>query len=149
VSESAAPEFQVSGIYYRPLLEVIKSTFQRPDVQGHHWVPFKWIHHSSERQEHMYSDIYNSDAMLEEDAKIQALSRDPEDGSDTEVAIGVIMLWSDSTHLTNFGSASLWPIYLFFGNLSKYARGMPSALTAHHLAYIPSVSVHANTVSPF
>jgi hypothetical protein len=142
-SESAAPAFQVSGIYYRPLLEVIKGAFQRPDVQGHHWVPFKWFHHSSESQERVYSDIYNSDAMLEEDAKIQALPRNPEDGSDTEVAIGAIMLWSDSTHLTNFGSAALWPIYLFFGNLSKYARGMPSTLAAHHLAYIPSVSVHS------
>jgi hypothetical protein len=58
--------------------------------------------------------------MLEEDAKIHMLLRNPEDESDTEVAIGVILLWSDSTHLTSFGSASLWPIYLFFGNLSKY-----------------------------
>jgi hypothetical protein len=81
--------------------------------------------------------------MLEEDTKIQALPQNPEDRSDTEVAIGAIMLWSDLTHLTNFGSAALWPIYLFFGNLSKYARGMPSTLAAHHLAYIPSVSVHS------
>jgi hypothetical protein len=141
-SESAAPEFQVSGIHYRPLLEVIKSAFQRPDVQGYHWVPFKWFHRSSEGQDRVYSEIYNSDAMLEEDAKIQALPRNPEDGSDTEVATGAILLWSDSTHLTSFGSASLWPIYLFLGNLSKYSRGMPSALAAHHLAYVPSVIPH-------
>jgi len=30
------------------------------------------------------------------------------------------MLWSDSTHLASFGNASLWPIYLYIGNLSKY-----------------------------
>jgi hypothetical protein len=141
-SESAAPEFEVSGIYYHPLLEIIKSMFQRPEVQGYHWVPFKWFHQSSEEQERIYSDIYNSDAMLEEDTKIHMLPRNPEDESGTEVAIGVILLWSDSTHLTSFGSASLWPIYLFFRNLSKYTRGMPSALAAHHLAYVPSVSVH-------
>jgi hypothetical protein len=151
-SESAAPEFQVSGIYYRPFLEVIKAAFHRPDVQGYHWVPFKWHHQSPEGEERVYSDIYNSDAMLEEDAKIQALPRNPEDGPDTEVVMGAILLWSDSTHLTSFGSASLWPIYLFFGNVSKYTRGKPSALAAHHLAYVPSVSVRSAlgmTVFPY
>jgi hypothetical protein len=142
-SESTAPEFQVSGIYYCPLLEVIKSAFQMPNIQGYHWVPFKWFHQSSKGQECIYSDIYNSDAMLKEDAKIHALLQDPEDKSDTEVAMGAIMLWSDLTHLTNFGLASLWPIYLFFRNLSKYTWGMPSTLAAHHLAYIPLVSMHS------
>jgi hypothetical protein len=142
-SENTAPEFQVSGIYYRPLLEVIRSAFQRPDVQGSHWVPFKWFHQSSEGQQRVYSDIYNSDAMLEEDAKIHALPRNPEDEPNIEVAMGAILLWSDSTHLTSFGSASLWPIYLFFGNLSKYTRGKPNAHVAHHLAYVPSVSMHS------
>ena len=142
-SEYVVPEFQVSGVYYRPLLEVIRSMFQRPDIQGSHWVPFKWFHQSLEGQECVYSDIYNSDAMLEEDAKIHALPRNPEDEFDIEVAMGAILLWSDSTHLTSFGSASLWPIYLFFRNLLKYTWGKPSAHTAHHLAYVPSVSVHS------
>jgi hypothetical protein len=77
--------------------------------------------------------------MLEEDAKIQALPRDPGDDSDMEMAIAPILVWSDSTHLTSFGTASLWPIYIYFGNLSKYLRGKPTAFAAHHLAYIPSV----------
>ncbi|THU89276.1 hypothetical protein K435DRAFT_865459 [Dendrothele bispora CBS 962.96] len=50
-----------------------------------------------------------------------------------------IMLWSDSTHLAQFGTASLWPIYMYIGNLSKYIRVKPSAYAAHHLAYIPSL----------
>ena len=49
------------------------------------------------------------------------------------------MLWSDATHLTNFGTAKLWPIYLFFGNLSKYVRSRPSSGACNHLTYIPSV----------
>ena len=141
--ESAAPEFQVSGIYYCPLLQVIKSMFQKPDTLGYHWVPFKWFHHSLEGQERIFSEIYNSDAMLEEDAKIHALSQNSEDDADTEMAVGAILLWSDSTQLASFGSASLWPIYLFFRNLSKYTQGRPSAHAAHHLAYIPSVSMQS------
>ncbi|KAH8834403.1 hypothetical protein DL96DRAFT_1580429, partial [Flagelloscypha sp. PMI_526] len=49
------------------------------------------------------------------------------------------MLFSDSTHFTDFGTASLWPIYAFFGNLSKYVNACPSSLGARHLAYIPSL----------
>lgn len=49
------------------------------------------------------------------------------------------MLWSDATHLTNFGSASLWPLYMFFGGHSKYIRGKPTSGTGHHLAYIPTL----------
>jgi len=50
-----------------------------------------------------------------------------------------MMIWSDSTHLTSFGTASLWPVYLYFGNQSKYTRAKPSEFAAHHLAYIPKV----------
>jgi hypothetical protein len=141
VSESVAPEFDVGGVYYRPLLEIIRGAYQRPDVKKYHWVPFKLFHQSSRAHTpvRVYTDIYNSDAMLEEDAKIHALPRDPHDDSNTEVAIAPILIWSDSTHLASFGTASLWPIYIFFGNLSKYLRGKPTANAAHHLAYIPSV----------
>jgi hypothetical protein len=50
------------------------------------------------------------------------------------------MFWSDSTHLANFGTASLWPLYLFFGNLSKWVRSKPRAGACHHVAYLPKVS---------
>ena len=50
------------------------------------------------------------------------------------------MVLSDSTHLGQFGTAALWPIYTFFGNQSKYERTKPSQFAAHHTAYIPSVT---------
>jgi hypothetical protein len=56
-----------------------------------------------------------------------------------EAVIALMMIWSDATHLTQFGHSSLWPIYFYPGNLSKYTRAKPSALAAHHLAYIPKV----------
>ena len=40
---------------------------------------------------------------------------------------------------SNFGTASLWPVYLFFGNMSKYDSSKPSEFPACHLAYLPSV----------
>ncbi|KAE9385432.1 hypothetical protein BT96DRAFT_949848 [Gymnopus androsaceus JB14] len=59
--------------------------------------------------------------------------------SGPEHVIAWIQLWSDSTHLAEFGTASLWPIYLYFGNLSKYTQGKSKSHAAHHLAYIPSL----------
>ncbi|KZT12196.1 uncharacterized protein LAESUDRAFT_754689 [Laetiporus sulphureus 93-53] len=77
--------------------------------------------------------------MLDEYKKILAQSRNPDDPEDVEIAIVPIMLWSDSTHLAQFGSAALWPIYAFFGFISKYVRAKPNAFMANHLAYIPSL----------
>jgi len=121
-SESASPQFCVSGISYCPLLEVIKRACQSPQSKEYHWVLFKLVHQTQAPSENLqvYTDIYNSDAMLEEDAKIRALGRHPDDDPNTEVAILAMLFWSDSTHLASFGTASLWPIYLYFGNLSKY-----------------------------
>ena len=141
-SEDASPQVPISGIQYRPIVEVIKAACQNSQAKKYHWVPYKLVHQSQDEHVRAYTDIYNSDAMLEEDAEIRALARHHEDDPDTEVAILAMLLWSDSTHLAAFGTASLWPIYLYFGNLTKYARGRPNAHAAHHIAYIPSVSIN-------
>ncbi|KAG1897413.1 uncharacterized protein F5891DRAFT_1191849 [Suillus fuscotomentosus] len=73
--------------------------------------------------------------MLQEHEKLNLQPN--ELGCNLETVIGAIMLWSDSTHLASFGNASLWPIYLFIGNQSKYIHGKPTSFAAHHLAYIP------------
>ena len=77
--------------------------------------------------------------MLEEDMKIRQMPRIDGDSPDIEYATLALLLWSDETCLSNFGTAKLWPIYLYFGNISKYTRGRPTEFAAHHLAYIPSV----------
>ena len=79
-----------------------------------------------------------STRMLDAHKEINCLPREP--GDDYERVVASLMLWSDATQLANFGDASLWPVYLSFGNQSKYTRGKPSAAACHHVAYIPSVS---------
>jgi hypothetical protein len=142
-SEAASPQAAISDIHYRPLTEVIKAACQSSQAKEFHWVPFKLLHQSQtgDPPVRAYTDIYNSNAMLEEDARIRAAGRDLNDDADTEIAVLAMLLWSDSTHLANFGTASLWPVYLYFGNISKYVRGRPNAHAAYHIAYIPSVSL--------
>ncbi len=165
-SEEAAPRLSVSDVYFRPFLEVIKAAYQDPIAHRFHWFPYQLLRKLSTPDpelprspapppadasgsptppdiERIHTDLYNSDAMLKEHECIQEKARtDREEGdtADLEYAVAPILLYSDSTHLTSFGTAALWPIYLFIGNLSKYIRARPNAFAAHHLAYIPSVS---------
>ncbi|KAL6299080.1 hypothetical protein BKA93DRAFT_742984 [Sparassis latifolia] len=42
--ESAAPEFEVEGLYYRKLLEVIKAAYRDPIARKFHWItPFSHV----------------------------------------------------------------------------------------------------------
>lgn len=92
---------------------------------------------SCKHGQRIYDELYSSDVWIEAHASLQRQREDA--GEALEYALAGLMLWSDSTHLANFGSASLWPIYLYFGNQSKYERVRPTMNACHHLAYIPSV----------
>lgn len=141
-SERHAPKFEVSGLIHRRLLHVIKAALHETSTKHFHLFPYQelWEPSFDSPPERIYSELYNSDAFLAEHDKIRAHCNGQDSGPQTENIIIAIMLWSDSTHLTSFGSASLWPIYLFVGNLSKYIRSKPTTRSAHHVAYIPKVS---------
>ena len=137
--EDEAPIYKVKGLLYRKPLEVIKAAYQEKRAEQYHLSPFKefWKPSPDSTPERIYSELYNSNAFLLEHAKLRAEHSQSRHG--LEIVIAPIMVWSDATHLTNFGDASLWPIYFFFGSQSKYARAKPSEFAAHHLAYIPKV----------
>lgn len=191
-SEEAAPAFTVTGVYYRPLVDVIQNAYQQPCIKDWHIIPYEeyWIpptdaNHSqspatpsrspspltrmlfggagsdsdssssSSSQSsgsdsipegiRVRSEIYDSDAMLADDAEMRRQPREAGDPDDLEYAIVPWLMWTDGTHLANFGTASLWPGYGYSGSQSKYTRGKPTAFAAHHFVYIPSVSAIFNT----
>lgn len=138
--ESESPEFTVSGILYRDVVEVIESELKDPNAfENIHVAPHKkwWCPRPGEDPIRVYSETYNSDATLQADMKMRENMILPE--GDLETFIITALLYSDSTHLASFGSASLWPIYLFLGNVSKYICSKPTSFSAHHIAYIPTV----------
>ena len=144
-NSSTARTYSVPGLRYRKLLNVIKAAFQDPLSQQFHFTPFSLMHQLTVtgKDQRVYGELYNSDAFINEHKCVQNCSPPPPDdpGCKLEKVVAALMFWSDSTHLTNFGTAKLWPIYLFFGNLSKYIRLRPSSGACHHLAYIPSVCI--------
>ena len=139
-SEDDAPTLTISGVHHRRLINVIHSVFQESIMFTFHLTPFThcWMPYNDEQAvESLYSEAYASEAMRDAHEGIRSLPRAPDDNLERIVA--PLMLWSDSTHLAAFGTASVWPFYLAFGNQSKYVCGKPSSAAFHHVAYIPSV----------
>jgi hypothetical protein len=140
-SKDSIPTFKVPGLHHRSLVDVIKTIYSDVASTSFHYMPFKsfWKDPSTPESvpQRVHDELYSSDAMIEAHMKLQ--QQPPEPGCTLERVVASLMLWSDSTHLANFGTASLWPLYLFSGNQSKYVRGKPNTASCHHVAYIPKV----------
>ena len=139
-SEEDALVFEVNGVFYQPLTDVIVSAFQEIAVGSFHLTPFQlfWKRSEDAPAKCVISKLYNSDAMIAEHQKILAQPHEP--NCNLEIVVGAIMLRLDSTYLAMFGTAFLWPIYTYFSNQSKDTQGKPTSFSAHHIAYIPLVS---------
>ncbi|KAF8595075.1 hypothetical protein BDV93DRAFT_405349, partial [Ceratobasidium sp. AG-I] len=85
----------------------------------------------------IYGELYTSDEWIQEHELLQ--HSPPVEGCTLDRATVAMMLWSDATHLAQYGQSSLWPIYPLFGNSSKYDRSRPSLHLTEHIGYIPKV----------
>ncbi|KIK35833.1 hypothetical protein CY34DRAFT_35436, partial [Suillus luteus UH-Slu-Lm8-n1] len=137
--------FSVSGLVYRPLIAVIKAAFSEQSSKLFHFTPFKrvWKSPVTGQEQRLYDELYTSDAWIEAHDELQKQRRD--DDCKLERVVAGLMFWSDSTRLAHFGNASTWPLYLFFGNLSKYIRSRPNASVCHPVAFIPTLPESINS----
>ncbi|KIJ57719.1 hypothetical protein HYDPIDRAFT_103943 [Hydnomerulius pinastri MD-312] len=135
------PTITVENVVHRSITDIIKAVFEDDISATFHMTPFQQFWNTSDdRVLNVYSEAYSSPEMLDAYEQINSLPR--EAGDSYERVVASLMLWSDATQLANFGDASLWPVYLFFGNESKYTRGKPTSGACHHVAYIPTVDVY-------
>jgi hypothetical protein len=142
MSESDAAELKVEGLFHRDIIDVISLVYQSDVVRSFNHIPFKQFWRLSEDApaERLYGEVFSSQVMLDTDDEISKLCLgNDSDQSDLEAATVPLLLYSDSTHLANFGAASCWPVYLFFGGQSKYVCEKPSSHACHHIAYMPKV----------
>jgi hypothetical protein len=138
-TDPTIPFIQIENDIHRSITDIMKSIFTDSVFSTFHMTPFEQFWTTVDgRNVQVYSEAYMSPRMLDAREEINSLPRDPEDNY--ECIIAPLMIWSEATHLANFGDALLWPVYLFFGNQSKYIRGKPSLAACHHVAYIPLVS---------
>jgi hypothetical protein len=140
-TESDAPDFEVTGIRYRSLVDLLVSKIEDPSTSGSFvHTPFTewWCPPGTTTPIRIYGEAYSSDVAVQLFEDIKGIPP-PADHPQIESVVILLMLGSDSTHLAQFGTASLWPIYVFFGNMSKYDSSKPSESAACHLAYLPKV----------
>jgi hypothetical protein len=142
MSEGNAAEFEIRGVFHRNIIDVISSVYQSDLVRSFNNIPFKqfWKPSEDAPPECLYGELFSSQSMLDADNKICRLCLENNlDDSDLEAITVPILLYSDSTHLASFRTASCWPVYLLFGSQSKYVRAMPTSSACHHIAYMPKV----------
>ncbi|KAG6838701.1 hypothetical protein C0991_009404, partial [Blastosporella zonata] len=136
-SEDLAPTFNVPGLAHRSLRAVIEGILQSPAAESFTLHPYKayWRPSPNSAPEQIFTETFTADFFIDEYMKVRQM---PEIDGIENVIFG-ISIWSDSTHLTNFGKASLWPIYLYPTNQLKDIRGKPTCFSESHIAYIPPI----------
>ena len=132
--------YLVGQFHHRSLVAVIKEQLKSADAGTRfHFEPHEllWKRGNGLQDIRVYGEMYTSDKLLEMHRNL--LESPPVPGCNAPRAIVPLMFWSDSTHLTSFGQAKLWPLYMFFGSDSKYRRCKPSANLCSHMAYFQKV----------
>lgn len=127
---------------HRSIVSVLKEKMSNEyDFRHFHLEPYELRWHRKDMRDsqstRVYGELYTTPAFLEANEEIQTASGEP-GCSLPRILIG-LMFGSDSTHLTAFGSASLWPCYMYFGNESKYRRCKPTCNLCNHIAYFQKV----------
>ena len=132
--------YTINGFYHRKLVSVIKERIL--GLESNHQFHFSsyelhWQRNPSEKPVRVQGELYSSPEFVEADREIQNLPAEPH--CNLPRVLVALMFWSDATQLTSFGSAKVWPLYMYFGNDSKYLRCKPSSHLCEHIAYFQPV----------
>ncbi|KAG6912842.1 hypothetical protein DXG01_011609, partial [Tephrocybe rancida] len=130
-------EFTVKSFYRHSLVSVIREKLELKvvDIPHFHLEPFElmWRPGPQEEPTRLHGEIYTSSSFLKAHEDLQASP--PEPSCTLPRYVVALMFWSDGTHLTDFGTASLTPLYMQYGNKSKYRRCKPTMHLTDHVAY--------------
>lgn len=134
-------DFVVEDFYHRSIVSILKERLSSTDARYFHMEPYElYWQPGSSKPTRVQGEIYTSPAFIEAH---NALQNDPgEPGCELPRVVVALMFASDATQLTSFGQARIWPLYMNFGNDSKYRRSKPSLHLCNHVAYFKKVSLY-------
>ncbi|KAJ3549152.1 hypothetical protein NMY22_g988 [Coprinellus aureogranulatus] len=133
--------FTIQDFRFRPLVPLIRAKLENAHASEHfHYVPSElwWERNKGQGESRVYGELYHSDAFLEAYRAVQLLPKE-KDEDDLPRCVIALMFASDDTMLASFGDAKLWPVYLCFGNESKYRRSKTSLKLLEEAAYFQSL----------
>jgi hypothetical protein len=135
-------DYTVTDFYHRSLVSVIREKLANPvDDKLFHYEPYElnWQPPGAQHPKRVHGELYTSTSFLDAHRELQDSPAEP--GCELPRVILALMFWSDGTHLTSFGDAKCHPLYMCFGNESKYRRCKPSCNLTNHVAYFQKVSL--------
>lgn len=134
-------DYTIKDFYHRSLTSIIRERVLDPTRHRlFHFEPYelRWRPPHKACDVGVHGELFTSKVFLDAHRALQ--DSVPEPGCNLPRRVVALMFWSDATHLTTFGTAKLWPLYVYFGNESKYKRCQPSANLCAHAAYFQTVS---------
>jgi hypothetical protein len=138
VREADAPVMEVT-VWHCCLVSIMIEIFTGKAFQDIHLTPYAMYQKQDGKPDiRVVTEVYNTDAAIKEHQRIQKAHNKA--GGVMECVVACFMMWSDSTHLAQFGTALLWPVYAAFGNISKYICGKATSFCMNDAAYFPYVS---------
>ena len=101
--------FEVEGLCHRSIMTIVRKVYMTQ--RNVHYMPYELFYQPSKDRAPIqcWGDVYSSLVFLEAHKSLPMIP-----GCQAERVVAPLMFWSDSTHLTSFGTAKLWPIYMFF-----------------------------------
>lgn len=132
--------YHAAELYHRSLVGILREKLAnaRDDKLFHYELyQLRWNPPHLDVEVTVYGDLYTSTTFHEAHSDLQKLPGEP--GCDLPRVVAGLMFWSDATQLTSFGTAKLWPTYMYFGNESKYRHCKPSLNLSNHVAYFETV----------
>ena len=141
--------YDAATLCHRKIVSVIRSRVSDPLIFPHiHLEPYKlfWKANSTDPVR-VHGEVYTSPAFIETHDALQRSP--PEPGCTRERVVIALMFSSDGTHLTEYGDATLHPLYVEFGNESKERRSKQSNGCFEHIAYFESVSAGSLSILAF
>lgn len=148
LSKPGPREYCVTNFYHRSLTTIIREKLSKEaDMRHFHYEPYElfWSPPHIQGRVRLHGEFYTSRAFNVAHQELQAAPG--ELGCSLPRVVVALMLWSDGMALSQFGSAKLWPVYLFFGNESKYRRCKPSNNLCEHVAYFEEVWIYIRSIS--
>lgn len=135
-------DFVVEDFYHRSIVSILKERLSSTDAKHFHMEPYElyWQPQELSCPTRVQGEIYTSPAFIEAHNTLQEMPGVP--GCELPRVVVALMFASDATQLTSFGQAKIWPLYMNFGNDSKYRRSKPSLHLCNHVAYFKRVRLN-------
>ncbi|CEL56121.1 hypothetical protein RSOLAG1IB_07574 [Rhizoctonia solani AG-1 IB] len=131
----------IPGLRSRKLTDIIYRAFSTNNPKTFHYEPRSEYYEPPGQQGarfQIFGEIYSSPSMLKAHQEVQHL-KIADAACKLPRCVAYMMCSSDGLQFGSFCHASGHPIYVFFGNESKYERCKPTSKTCFHVAHMPTL----------